>query len=292
PISLAELQKRGVDVRGIEPDEAKARVAADRVGADLVYCAPLTPGLLRHVGGFDAVIAFHVLEHMPNPLAALATIRCLLRTGGRVFFEVPNAGQPSLPLVDHWQWTHLYDFTGPTLAALLHRAGFDDVQIHDAPGIVQVWAVDRGAEPRPYEHHGGVNGHDFAAALAKADHEHAAPKDEKSVAVRFLEGESVASLGDPATVEREIRREIARWRDAVNRMAKAYRDATDMVGTLGDQLDAGGVERLESWHPDPYVHGFAMGEGNAMLRARSLLAYLGNAMRMREINDAAWESES
>jgi SAM-dependent methyltransferase len=41
---------------------------------------------------FDFVMLHHSLEHMPNPLGALAEVRRLLRRGGAVLVRVPVAG--------------------------------------------------------------------------------------------------------------------------------------------------------------------------------------------------------
>lgn len=42
-------------------------------------------------GPFDTVVLGHVLEHVDDPIAALATVRRLLAPGGRILCAVPNA---------------------------------------------------------------------------------------------------------------------------------------------------------------------------------------------------------
>jgi SAM-dependent methyltransferase len=43
-----------------------------------------------HYGTFDAIIASHVLEHMPDPLGFLVSCQIILRPGGRVVLALPD----------------------------------------------------------------------------------------------------------------------------------------------------------------------------------------------------------
>lgn len=71
----------------------------------------------------DAVYAFHVLEHLNQPLEVLAEIRRILKPGGTFTIEVPDAG------ADWGSWAfvhpaHISYFTDRTLHRMLDRAGF------------------------------------------------------------------------------------------------------------------------------------------------------------------------
>lgn len=73
---------------------------------------------------FDAVILWHVLEHLPHPEQTLAEIRRSLRPGGRLILAVPNFGSlQSRRTANNWFHLdlprHLYHFTPDTLQRLL-----------------------------------------------------------------------------------------------------------------------------------------------------------------------------
>ncbi len=75
---------------------------------------------------FDAVILWHVLEHLPNPATALHEIARILRPGGVVAIAVPNfASWQARHLRRHWPHLdlprHLYHFTPATLSHALEQ---------------------------------------------------------------------------------------------------------------------------------------------------------------------------
>ena len=99
-------------------------------------------------GKFDAITAWHVLEHVTDPLQLAAWARRLLNAGGVFQATVPN--------LESWQavrygrnWLHLdvprhlFHFTPATLAALLEKADLQIVHTstlaleYDVFGVVQ-----------------------------------------------------------------------------------------------------------------------------------------------------------
>jgi SAM-dependent methyltransferase len=82
---------------------------------------------------FDAAVLWHVLEHLPEPLAALESVRRWLVPGGRLLVGVPNLASLQAGIGGE-RWFHLdpqrhvVHFTPAGLVALLTRAGFGDVQ--------------------------------------------------------------------------------------------------------------------------------------------------------------------
>jgi SAM-dependent methyltransferase len=76
--------------RAVGLDWSPAAVAQSRArGLEVVEgdLSALSAGL---EGRFDAVCAFHVLEHLPEPVPFLGVLRRCLRSGGSLFLSVPN----------------------------------------------------------------------------------------------------------------------------------------------------------------------------------------------------------
>ena len=76
---------------------------------------------------FDLITMWDVIEHLPDPLKFLKKIKALLKPGGLLAFETPNAGSLYAKLRRrYWGWGphHLYYFTPATITALLTEAGF------------------------------------------------------------------------------------------------------------------------------------------------------------------------
>ncbi|HWY34973.1 MAG TPA: class I SAM-dependent methyltransferase, partial [Nitrosopumilaceae archaeon] len=103
----------------------------------ITHSTILDVNLLQNVpdiGPFDAVVMFHVLEHIPNPISFLNNVKKLLRRGGKLLVEVPNLNDYQLRLNEaykkwHWQLAHLNYFTPSTLKKVIRSGGFKDVKI-------------------------------------------------------------------------------------------------------------------------------------------------------------------
>ena len=78
---------------------------------------------------FACITMFHVLEHLYDPAAYLLAIRELLRAGGRLVVQVPNAASWQFAFLGR-RWNgvdiprHLIDFKASHLEKLLDRSGF------------------------------------------------------------------------------------------------------------------------------------------------------------------------
>lgn len=129
---LAVARQRGWAVQGVEPVQESATHAVEQRRVPVVAATLEASGLPEcH---YDVVTAFHVVEHMVDAAAFLATIARWVRPGGYVAVEVPNwhslhrrnAGE---------RWNHLRPLEhvghyGPrTLRAAMTRADIDPIMV-------------------------------------------------------------------------------------------------------------------------------------------------------------------
>ena len=121
---LELLVAAGHDATGIDPSTGYATDARER-GLDVH--AGRFPDDLPGDDRYDVAVLFHVLEHVPEPVALLAALRERLRPRGMLLLEYPDvalaARRRFLPHT-YFERAHLYDFTRETVADALARAGF------------------------------------------------------------------------------------------------------------------------------------------------------------------------
>lgn len=125
---LALMRDLGWEVEGIEPDPRAVEQALTVHGLE-VQCAVPEEGRFP-AASFDLVTMIHVIEHVQDPQALMATCRRWLRPGGRLIVVTPNTGS----LGRRWfggNWfawevpRHLLIFAPPLLAETAERAGFE-----------------------------------------------------------------------------------------------------------------------------------------------------------------------
>jgi len=124
------LRDTGYDAYGIEPGRrglARAEAEGRPVRLEAIE---------EHAAdGLDAAVLWHVLEHVPDPAAALARVRGWLRPGGVLLAGVPNVASLQARIAGG-EWFHLdvprhrTHFSAAGIRTLLDRAGFEVVQEH------------------------------------------------------------------------------------------------------------------------------------------------------------------
>jgi SAM-dependent methyltransferase len=101
---LEQLRRRGWEVQGTELSEQSAAYPRDVLGIP-VYIGDLAD-LHLPSEQYDAVVMWHVLEHVPDPAVVLAEVARLLRPGGVFLVAVPNFGSLEARLTRD-KWFHL-----------------------------------------------------------------------------------------------------------------------------------------------------------------------------------------
>ena len=130
---LSEMKQRGWEVTGVEISQRGLNYARDRLAVNV------SPGPLEKAGlpegHFDAVTAFYVVEHLPDPITFLKECHRILKPGGLLLLRYPH----TTPIKDLLRLlgienrlydlpAHLSDFSPETLQRLLERVGFDSCE--------------------------------------------------------------------------------------------------------------------------------------------------------------------
>jgi len=131
-VLLGTLADRGYETHGFEISSTAAAGADPRAQ---IRIAPRLSEAGYRDRFFDAVILWHVLEHLPDPRETLQEIRRIMRRGARLAVAVPNFSSAQArwagPAWFHLDLPrHLYHFPRPALARLMTDCGFECVSEH------------------------------------------------------------------------------------------------------------------------------------------------------------------
>ncbi len=132
---LDEARSRGWSAVGVEPSEFASSFARDRLGLNVITSDLFATSLERH--SFHAVVMGDVIEHLPDPGAALDQIGSLLQDGAVLQLALPDAGSRVARLLGARWWsvipTHVQYFTRHSLTTLLGRHGWQVLELRTAP---------------------------------------------------------------------------------------------------------------------------------------------------------------
>jgi SAM-dependent methyltransferase len=125
---LKAARERGWTVRGVEPGRDASDFARRKLGLDVVKGT--IADLDGDPAGFDAVVAWHVLEHDSNPREFMRITANLLKPGGVLGIRVPNLESTVSRLAgETWQWLsppeHVCMYRKATLVRLLREFELD-----------------------------------------------------------------------------------------------------------------------------------------------------------------------
>ena len=124
--AVDEARRAGWRACGLELSRTAAHRAAHVAGGGVVLGSALSAPFASD--SFDAVTLWDVLEHLPDPHAALAEVGRVLRPGGRLVLTTGDAGS-LLARISGARWhlytlpEHLFFYTRASLRALLEAHG-------------------------------------------------------------------------------------------------------------------------------------------------------------------------
>ncbi len=124
---LYPLRKAGYDCVGVEPSGVFGNYLKAQ---NIAYCDSFDALGADAAAGFDVIMHFFVLEHIADPETFLREQLKLLRPGGVLVFEIPNAADPLATVYDipaferfYWSVAHHWYFSERALGNLLNRLG-------------------------------------------------------------------------------------------------------------------------------------------------------------------------
>ncbi len=127
---LAEAQKSGWEVRGIELSGWAAGYAKEKLNLEVINENLKECGLPD--GYFDLVVIFDTIEHMVDPKEVLARLQKALRPNGILYLTTPDIECLSSRLLKIKWWGisqfHLFYFSKSSLSKMLNAAGFECVK--------------------------------------------------------------------------------------------------------------------------------------------------------------------
>ncbi len=139
---------RGLDAWGLDASPAAVAFGAEHLRLKLI-CARIEAAVVEPAT-LDFVVMNHVLEHLPEPSAALHRAKAWLRPSGWLLVSVPNFASP----IARWSreyWAglvptqHIWHFTPQALRRLTAHAGFGSMlwttrMLAYSPGCLSDWA--------------------------------------------------------------------------------------------------------------------------------------------------------
>ena len=119
-----EYATHGHDAHGFEPGATYSAFAQQAKDLNIEIRSTDYQNADYGAKQFDAISMLHVLEHIPNPLAALKKAHEWLKDDGVLYIEVPNMQAYELKGFEHFHFAHVLGFSRDNLIHALRLAGF------------------------------------------------------------------------------------------------------------------------------------------------------------------------
>lgn len=150
---LDAARRDGWRATGIELDDRAVTYGRENLHLK-IFAGTLESEIERLQPPYDAIVAFHVIEHLRDPIEFLQRCRKLLRNGGVLILKTPNvASWIAKKTGTYWEWlcppAHVHLFSSGTLDFALQRSGFRVQKIWSRRGDAHnnlfqlVWAMGR-----------------------------------------------------------------------------------------------------------------------------------------------------
>ena len=132
---MAELQKRGYDCIGVEVDSRVAKWIRQKMKVDVRE--GLFPEL--QLPTCDLLVAFDLMEHIPDPKRFICEVASLIRPGGVAIIQTPieryDYDHPFRMRPDFFDdLEHLFLFTDKSILTLTAVAQLEMVSLEDSLG--------------------------------------------------------------------------------------------------------------------------------------------------------------
>lgn len=132
---------RGFEVLGIEPNRGYCEWGKRVLGVNVM--AGTLQDFDLSSSPFDVITLNHVLEHLPDPAAALSRLREWLVPDGLLVVEVPNVESTYHAPRKRFHIGHLYNFNPDNLTRLAKARGFEVRELMLQPGTAHINVVLR-----------------------------------------------------------------------------------------------------------------------------------------------------
>lgn len=130
---IKTMEDSGWSAAGIEPS---SRTSGYALSKGLTVYETTIDDVTLSKDSFEAVTAFYVFEHLPDPLAALKKVFAILKPGGVLVLRIPHT-TPLVNLLSFFKIKnnlydlpfHVYDFSPGTITLFLEKAGFSFIKV-------------------------------------------------------------------------------------------------------------------------------------------------------------------
>ncbi len=136
---LKEMKERSWVVIGVEPDKDLASYGREHWGLEIIIGMDIPPAIGDKK--FDVIAMFHLIEHIPEPLAFLGKVKAYLQNDGLVYIETPDLKRPRGNIRKGFvNIVHPIIYTPTTLIAMLAKAGLEVTKMEDAEDGIRLLA--------------------------------------------------------------------------------------------------------------------------------------------------------
>lgn len=162
------LRCAGADASGLEPNTGYAAWGQQMLNL------PIVPGFVEDLDSaterYGLITMFHVLEHLPDPAAALSRLHGCLAEDGVLVVEVPDVESTFHAPEHRFHAAHLYNFNLSTLCALARRNGFEIESVRRLRVTQHLFAVLRRSSLQASARESRMPENAYRVAMALAAH--------------------------------------------------------------------------------------------------------------------------